>query len=82
MFLTSPQSAKTFHPAEEIEKGVPTVRRRLQEGDILESLPSIEARSRMAAYVCGPPLMTDHLVSYLQGLDGVAAERILCEKWW
>lgn len=34
------------------------------------------------AYVCGPPNMTDELVSFFQDDMGIPKERVLCEKWW
>jgi NAD(P)H-flavin reductase len=34
------------------------------------------------AYVCGPPDMTDELVSFLQDGMEMPKGRVLCEKWW
>lgn len=39
-------------------------------------------RSGTVCYVCGPPNMTDDLVSFLSRQPGMAQERVLCEKWW
>ncbi|KAL1311169.1 hypothetical protein AAFC00_001368 [Neodothiora populina] len=42
----------------------------------------IQRRTKTLAYVCGPPRMTDEIVSYLASREGMTGERVLCEKWW
>lgn len=39
-------------------------------------------RKTTACYVCGPSDMTDDFVAWLEGLKGMAKERVLCERWW
>lgn len=66
-----------------------TLSRRLHEADLKKVLDGYKdahgaehTRSRTVAYVCGPPMMTDSLVAFLQQQPGMAKERVLCEKWW
>jgi hypothetical protein len=40
-----------------------------------------EAKTTMF-YVCGPPNMTDEIVTFLKEQDNVVPENVLCEKWW
>jgi NAD(P)H-flavin reductase len=56
--------------------------RRLNKADILAVLGDLGKRQRTVCYICGPPSMTDDLVHFLSGLDGLEASRVLCEKWW
>ncbi|KAK5172090.1 uncharacterized protein LTR77_003728 [Saxophila tyrrhenica] len=39
-------------------------------------------RSNTLCYVCGVPRMTDESVEFISRQDGMAKERVLCEKWW
>ncbi|KAM3415923.1 hypothetical protein BST61_g9415 [Cercospora zeina] len=39
-------------------------------------------RSGTVCYVCGPPKMTDEVVGFLKGLEGMDEKNVLCEKWW
>jgi len=56
--------------------------RRFTKEEIIESLgPEVE-RDGTVAYVCGPPSMTDEVVGALRNAEGMADERVLCEKWW
>lgn len=64
-----------------------TFARRMQEYDIQQALNGFRAdvatsRARTVAYVCGPPKMTDELVSLIGRQDGMSPDRVLCEKWW
>lgn len=56
--------------------------RRFTTEEIVESLgPEVE-RDGTVAYICGPPSMTDEVVEALRKAEGMADERVLCEKWW
>ena len=57
-------------------------RRRFLPDDLLSCLPSPEKRPNTVVYVCGPPQMTDEVVEFLKGLEGMLEGRVLCEKWW
>lgn len=67
-----------------------TFARRLSEDDILpaldgypqQSTKDTSQRKGTVCYVCGPPDMTDSIVSLLSQQDGMSEERVLCEKWW
>lgn len=67
-----------------------TFARRLRKDDLLPILDGYTQeigyqdrdRSGTVCYVCGPPDMTDDLVSFLSQQPGMAQERVLCEKWW
>ena len=56
--------------------------RRFGLNDLIDYLPALEKRLDTVAYVCGPPRMTDDVVAFLKGLEGISPEQILCEKWW
>lgn len=62
--------------------GVHLFRRRFLPDDLINGLPSPERRHATIVYVCGPPQMTDEVVEFLTGLEGMSEERVLCEKWW
>lgn len=67
-----------------------TFARRLSKDDLLPALDGYTQetgypdrdRSGTVCYVCGPPAMTDELVSFLVQQPGMAEDRVLCEKWW
>ena len=64
-----------------------TFARRIKTSDLTAALDgykesSLQDRSRTICYVCGPPNMTDDFVAYLVRQQGMAEERVLCEKWW
>ncbi|KAK4980931.1 hypothetical protein LTR28_011983 [Elasticomyces elasticus] len=54
---------------------------RITRGDLLEAVGEVAGRAGTLAYVCGPPRMTDQVVEFLQGQEGMKG-RVLCEKWW
>ncbi|KAF7913320.1 hypothetical protein BELL_0147g00050 [Botrytis elliptica] len=56
--------------------------RRISNKDIDLALGTMEERSRTIVYICGPPTMTDSMVSYIRNLPGIDPSRVLCEKWW
>lgn len=56
--------------------------RRFTTEEIVESLGPEAERDGTVAYVCGPPSMTDDVVEALRKAEGMADERVLCEKWW
>ena len=58
------------------------VKRRFLPDDLISCLPPPERRHATVVYVCGPPQMTDQVVEFLKGLEGMSEERVLCEKWW
>ncbi|KAF7879191.1 hypothetical protein EAF04_000389 [Stromatinia cepivora] len=33
-------------------------------------------------YTCGPPTMTDEIISYIRDIEGMSEERVVCERWW
>ena len=57
-------------------------RRRFLPDDLINCLPYPERRHATVVYVCGPPQMTDQVVEFLKGLEGMSEDRVLCEKWW
>lgn len=55
---------------------------RITPGQIIEALGLTHARSHeAAAYICGPPEMTDEFVQILQSREGMQGN-VFCEKWW
>ncbi|KAK4996861.1 hypothetical protein LTR66_003614 [Elasticomyces elasticus] len=54
---------------------------RIAREDLLEAVGEVAGRAGTLAYVCGPPRMTDQVVEFLQGQEGMRG-RVLCEKWW
>jgi NAD(P)H-flavin reductase len=57
--------------------------RRIKEADLLHALGAdLDVRRRTLCYVCGPPKMTDDIVSWFAQQEGLSTERVLCEKWW
>ncbi|TGO28725.1 hypothetical protein BPAE_0024g00730 [Botrytis paeoniae] len=61
---------------------VETHHRRISNLDIDLALGTMEEKLRTIVYICGPPTMTDSMVSYIQNLPGMDPLRVLCEKWW
>ncbi|EMC94484.1 hypothetical protein BAUCODRAFT_124102 [Baudoinia panamericana UAMH 10762] len=67
-----------------------TFGRRITEADLVHALDGYQNslygaendRQGTVVYVCGPPRMTDEFVAVLRKQPGMAAERVLCEKWW
>ena len=59
-----------------------TVPRRIAEADLEASLGEADTREATVCYVCGPQVMTDKFVAFLASCKGMAADRVLCEKWW
>lgn len=57
-------------------------KRRFMTSDLIDCLPLPEKRHNTVSYVCGPPRMTDYVVSFLKSQDGIIEENVLCEKWW
>jgi len=55
---------------------------RISRQDIEEALGDVEDRRDTVCYVCGPRQMTDELVETVGKMEGMEAERVLCEKWW
>lgn len=56
--------------------------RRMKHKDALNALGSVGERGGTMAYVCGPRDMTDEMVELLRGAEGMAEDRVRCEKWW
>lgn len=67
-----------------------TFGRRITEPDLVRAIDGFKEpvfgakhdRANTACYVCGPPKMTDEIVEFLRKQEGMAEERVLCEKWW
>jgi NAD(P)H-flavin reductase len=67
-----------------------TYGRRINNKDLVGALDGYKVnvfgpehdRSKTAAYVCGPPKMTDDVVAFLSKQPGMTEERVRCEKWW
>ncbi|KAK6437265.1 hypothetical protein LTR95_006547 [Oleoguttula sp. CCFEE 5521] len=64
-----------------------TFHRRLTRDDLLNALDGdgkrgAQGRKGTVVYVCGMPAMTDDFVGFLTRQEGMAPERVLCEKWW
>lgn len=67
-----------------------TYGRRWQDDDLVKALDGYKSslfgpehdRKNTAAYVCGPPKMTDEVVAMLSKQSGMSPDRVLCEKWW
>ena len=55
---------------------------RFGEKDLVNAIGPVVGRKGVVAYVCGPPPLTDWAVEVLRGAEGMAKERVLCEKWW
>lgn len=56
--------------------------RRINHEDLIQALGPASERSRVVAYVCGPDAMTDEFLQVIRIQEGIAANRVLCEKWW
>ncbi|TGO82435.1 hypothetical protein BPOR_0832g00050 [Botrytis porri] len=56
--------------------------RRMSNLDIDLALGTMAEKSQTIVYICGPPTMTDSMVSYVRNLPGIDPLRVLCEKWW
>jgi hypothetical protein len=64
-----------------------TFARRISKSDLRSAIDGYSnddpgSRTRTMCYVCGPQAMTDDFVAYLSNEPGMAADRVLCEKWW
>ena len=63
-----------------------TFARRITDNDLVRALDGYrdgdKDRSNTVCYVCGPPRFTDESVAFLKRQDGMADERVMCEKWW
>ncbi|TEY64849.1 hypothetical protein BOTCAL_0142g00060 [Botryotinia calthae] len=59
-----------------------THHRRISNLDIDLALGTKEEKERTIVYICGPPTMTDSMVSYVRNLPGIDPSQVLCEKWW
>ncbi|KAI9849600.1 MAG: hypothetical protein M1837_002725 [Sclerophora amabilis] len=70
------------HPQQDSLPDATIHRRRLRPTDVLASLGPPQQRSGTVAYVCGPQTLTDAFVKVIQDAENMAAERVLCEKWW
>lgn len=56
--------------------------KRIDEAALKTVVGKEDERAASVFYVCGPPGMTDGLVQQLREIEGVAPERVFCEKWW
>lgn len=86
--LKAPSTSETNHkasspePAEPQESNQTVQSRRMSHDDAIDALGPVADRGGLVAYVCGPREMTDEMVDVLRGAEGMAEERVLCEKWW
>lgn len=55
---------------------------RITREDIEQALGEVEGRRDAVCYVCGPRQMTDELVEMVGRMEGMDAQRVVCEKWW
>ena len=55
---------------------------KMRKVEIEEALGPVEERGETVCYVCGPQKMTDEIVEMVGKVQGMDAERVLCEKWW
>lgn len=71
-------------PKEEGDINVPITvwPKRIEGSSLYNAVGSHMERRASVFYVCGPPNMTDAIVQHLRDQDGIASERVLCEKWW
>ena len=54
---------------------------RISRNELKEVIgPTVERRETVC-YVCGPAVMTDEMVDFLEKEEGMVG-RVLCEKWW
>lgn len=56
--------------------------RRINNGDLLETLGPLTDRKSTVCYICGIPAMTDDFVAHAKKADGMLEENVSCEKWW
>jgi len=69
----------------EFAKGLPAYTRfqRIEDADLKSAAGTDEVEKKSSLfYVCGPPVMTDHIVDFLRRQDFIDPDRVLCEKWW
>ncbi|KAF7881952.1 uncharacterized protein EAF02_006640 [Botrytis sinoallii] len=64
------------------KSNIETHHRRISNNDIDLALGTMEERPQTIVYICGPPTMTDSMVSYIRNLPGIDPSRVLYEKWW
>jgi len=55
---------------------------KMRKVEIEEALGPVEERGETVCYVCGSQKMTDEIVEMVGKVQGMDAERVLCEKWW
>lgn len=56
--------------------------RRMNSSDLIAAIGPGEEGSKVVAYVCGPPILTDWAVKVLQQADGIDPTKVFHEKWW
>lgn len=82
-FLTEASDAKDMSPSQQTDlSNVLSKNGRMTRQDIEEALGDVQDRQDTVCYVCGPRQMTDELVEMVGKMEGMEAERVLCEKWW
>lgn len=55
--------------------------RRMSNSDIRQALSLVDTSS-LQCYICGPPPMTEDILSMVTTQCGVATDRVHYEKWW
>ncbi len=78
IFLTGNRSGS----AASLESGAEVLDRRIERSDLIAALGDKEKRDQVLCYVCGPAAMTDAFVKLLREVQGMDANKVLCEKWW
>lgn len=69
-------------PTQQQQPPLDATRGRIQLADLQQALQQLQGICPdVDAYVCGPPVMTDEVVSLLQQL-GMPSSCIRTEKWW
>ena len=81
LFLTSHLPSTPDKERASLDPGLELGRGRITKEDLRNALGPAEEREATVAYVCGPQVMTDELVAFLEEEEGMKG-RVLAEKWW
>ena len=55
--------------------------RRISEGDVRQALSQLD-ESSLQCYICGPPPMTEDILTTVTSQCGLDTDRVHYEKWW
>ncbi|MCJ1332776.1 hypothetical protein MMC10_009470 [Thelotrema lepadinum] len=81
LFLSSPFHSTSAPELDDANSGVFLRGGRIKKQDLRKALGPAEDREETVVYVCGPQLMTDEVVAFLEEEEGMEG-RVLVEKWW